>query len=281
MAEPERTDQEIDDAIRQWQLRLRDVPDALGVSRERVQERWEWFRREVYRWIAEGRSTAEIVAEVGLPTSAIAAFRARWTHGYRPEGLVGPEPPPEPDDAPGGEEIEEAVVTTFGLERDLQRTLRETIAQLKPDLKIIDEGREHRSAAGQIDILCDGGDGASWSSIWRRAWPRTRRWVRIKREMTADGPYADQPARGVMVAKDFSKRMRHASSALPNLRLESYAIHFTFQDRSSAWPGSTPPALPFVNDSGAGCRVMVGIRRRARKEARGPAPPCARLSTIG
>jgi hypothetical protein len=160
MAEPERTDQEIDDAIRQWQLRLRDVPDALGVSRERVQERWEWFRREVYRWIAEGRSTAEIVAEVGLPTSAIAAFRARWTHGYRPEGLVGPEPPPEPDDAPGGEEIEEAVVTTFGLERDLQRTLRETIAQLKPDLKIIDEGREHRSAAGQIDILCDGGDGA-------------------------------------------------------------------------------------------------------------------------
>jgi hypothetical protein len=50
----------------------------------------------------------------------------------------------------------------------------------------------------------------------------------------AEGPYADQPARGVMVAKDFSERMRHASSALPNLRLESYAIHFTFQNRGSA-----------------------------------------------
>jgi hypothetical protein len=72
MAEPERTDGEIDAAIRQWQLKFKDIADALGVSRQRVQERWEWFRREVYKRISEGKSTAEIVEEVGLPTSAIA-----------------------------------------------------------------------------------------------------------------------------------------------------------------------------------------------------------------
>jgi hypothetical protein len=241
MAKGERTDQEIDDAIRQWQLRLRDMPDALGVSRERVQERWEWFRREVYKRIAEGKSTAEIVAEVGLPTRAIAAFRARWTHGYRPEGLVGPEPSPEVDDGPGSDEVEEAVVTTFGLERDLQRTLRESIVQLEPGLKVIDEGREHRSAAGQIDILCEGGDGALVVVELKAGVAKDAALGQllgymgaIKREMTAEGAYADRPVRGIMVAKEFSERVRHASFALPNLRLVSYAVHFTFEDRSSA-----------------------------------------------
>ena len=81
MVEPDRTDQEIDDVIREWKLRLKNIPNALGVSRERVQERWEWFRQEVYCRIAEGKSTPEIVGEVGLPTSAVAAFRAHWTQG--------------------------------------------------------------------------------------------------------------------------------------------------------------------------------------------------------
>jgi hypothetical protein len=115
---------------------------------------------EGHKRISEGRSTAEIVEEVRLPTSAIAPFQARWTQGYLPEGLGDIQPSPEVEDGPGSDEVEDAVVTTFGLERDLQRTLRETIAQLEPDLKIIDEGREHRSAARQIDLLCDGGDGA-------------------------------------------------------------------------------------------------------------------------
>lgn len=72
----ERTDHEIDDAIRQWRIRLRDIPDALGVERERVDQRWEWFRQEVYKRIAQGEPTSEIVEEVGLPTKAVAAFVA-------------------------------------------------------------------------------------------------------------------------------------------------------------------------------------------------------------
>ena len=139
------------------QLRLRDIPEALGVSRERVQERWEWFRQEVYRRLAEDKSTPEIVAEVGLPTTAVAAFRAHWTRGHRPEGPATPEPAEE-DLA--GAEVEDAVVTTFGLERDLQRSLRENIAQLEPGLRIIDTGHERRCTVGLIDILCEGSDGA-------------------------------------------------------------------------------------------------------------------------
>jgi hypothetical protein len=31
MAEADRADQEIDDAIRAWRIRIRDIPEALGV----------------------------------------------------------------------------------------------------------------------------------------------------------------------------------------------------------------------------------------------------------
>ena len=160
MTAPERTDQEIDDAIRAWRVRLKDLPDALGVTRERVEGRWEWFRQEIYNRIAEGKSTSEIVEEAGIPARGVAAFQASWTRGYRPESLAGLEPSPDLDDGMGSDEVEDAVVTTFGLERDLQRTLRDNIAQLEPGLKIIDDGREHRCAAGLIDILCEDAHGA-------------------------------------------------------------------------------------------------------------------------
>jgi hypothetical protein len=82
--------QEIDDAIRERRIRVRNLPEALGVSPERVYERWESFRQEVYRRIAEGKSTPEIVAEVGLPTATIAAFRAQFTRGHGPEDTTNP-----------------------------------------------------------------------------------------------------------------------------------------------------------------------------------------------
>jgi hypothetical protein len=241
MPETDRADQEIDDAIREWRIRLKDLPDALGVSRDRIQERWEWFRQEVYRRIAEGKSTTEIAEEVGLPARAIAAFRASWTRGYRPEGLVGLEPSPDDDGGPGSDEVEDAVVTTFGLERDLQGTLRDNITQLEPGLRMIDGGREHRCAAGFIDILCEDPGGAlvvvelKAGVAKDAALGQTLGYMgAITREMTVEGEYAGRPVRGIMVAKEFSDRVRHASLAVPNLRLVSYAIHFTFEDRSFA-----------------------------------------------
>jgi hypothetical protein len=239
MAEPERTDQEIDDAIRQWRIKFKDLPDALGITRERVDERWEWFRQEVYKRIAEGKSTSEIVEEVRLPARAVAAFRASWTRGYRPGSLVSLEPSPDLDDGPGNDEVEDAVVTTFGLERDLQRTLRDTIAQLEPGLKIIDDGREHRSAAGLIDILCEDPRGALVVIELKAGLAKDAALGQvlgymgaITRELTSEGQYAGRPVREIMVAKEFSDRVRHASLAVPNLRLVSYAIQFTFEDRS-------------------------------------------------
>ena len=237
MAEADRTDQEIDNAIREWKLKFRDIPEALNVSRERVQERWERFRQEIYKRIAEGKSTPEIVAEVGLPRTAVAAFRARWTQGYRPEGFTEPGPGSTVEDDLGGADVEDAVVTTFGLERDLQRTLRQNIAQLEPGLRIIDDGHERRCAAGLIDILCEDAGGALVVIELKPGFAKDAALGQLlgymgalKREM-ADGEQAERSVRGILVAKEFDDRVRYASLAVPKLRLMSYQIQFAFEDR--------------------------------------------------
>jgi hypothetical protein len=241
MTEADRTDQEIDDAIREWKLNFRDIPEALNVSRERVQERWERFRQEIYKRIAEGRSTPEIVAEVGFPTTAVAAFRAHWTQGYRPEGLSWPGPGSAvEDDDLNDADAKDAVVTTFGLERDLQRTLRQNIAQLEPALRIIDDGHERRCAAGLIDILCEDTNGALVVIELKAGFAKDAALGQLlgymgalKREM-ADSEQAERSVRGTLVAKEFDDRVRHASLAVPNLRLMSYQISFSFDDRGYA-----------------------------------------------
>jgi endonuclease len=231
----------IDDAIRERRVRVRHLPEALGVSPERVYERWEWFRQEVYRRIADGKSTPEIVAEVGLPTPTIAAFRAQFSRGHGPEDIVDSDA--DVGETPGSDEVEDAVVTTFGLERDLQRTLRDkdNITQLEPGLQIIDGGREHRCATGMIDILCRDRDGALVVVELKAGLARDAALGQmlgyigaIMREMTTAGEYAGRAVQGIMVAKEFSDRVCHASVAVPNLRLVSYLIEFTFEDRGLA-----------------------------------------------
>ena len=53
----------------------------------------------------------------------------------------------------------------------------------------------------------------------------------ITREMTAEGAHAGRRVRGILVAKDFTERVRHASLAVPTLRLIGYAVRFIFKER--------------------------------------------------
>jgi RecB family endonuclease NucS len=153
--------------------------------------------------------------------------------------MIDVEPMPDAVEVPETAEVEDAVVTTFGLERDLQHALRQNISQLEAGLSIIDDGREHRCAAGSIDILCDDSRGALVIIELKAGLAKDAALGQalgymgaIKREMTLEGEYSGRSVRGILVAKEFSDRVRHASLAVSNLRLISYAIQFTFEDRS-------------------------------------------------
>jgi hypothetical protein len=210
----EPTDQEIDEAIREGR-RGREIRATLNVSRERLGKRWEWFRDEVRKRVEAGKSSAEIVQELGLPLRRVAAFRAHL--------------PGRDDD----EEIEDAVGTSIGLERDLQNTLGTNIAQLEAGLKIV--GKQHRCAAGFIDLLCQDDQGALVVVELKAGEANDRALGQVLGYMGAiKSENAGRPVRGIMVANEFSDRVRHASLVTPNLRLVSYAVQFTFKDQGPA-----------------------------------------------
>jgi hypothetical protein len=190
------------------------------------------IKERIYQRIAEGKPSAEIAAEFGVSSASVAAYRAHRTMRHRTGALIGSD-----DQGPESDEVEDAFVTTFGLERDLQRTLRENITQLEPGLKII--GEQHHCAAGFIDLLCKDDQGALVVVELKAGEAKDAALGQvlgymgaIKREMTADGEYAGRPVRGITVAKEFSDRVRHAALAVSDLRLVSYAVRFTFIDQN-------------------------------------------------
>ncbi len=84
MPEHERTDREIDDAIRKGR-RWGQILAELNVSQERLRPRWRWFREEVHKRVEAGKSSAKIVEELRLPPGRVAAFRA-WIKRQRHDG---------------------------------------------------------------------------------------------------------------------------------------------------------------------------------------------------
>ena len=87
---------------------------------------------EIITLLEDGLSSEDISAKVGLPPRTVRAIMAHITMGTY-----------------GGDatEIEDAIETTFGLERDLQNALRSNIQQLEEGLKIVDEGKERNVPA--------------------------------------------------------------------------------------------------------------------------------------
>lgn len=117
----------------------------------------------------------------------------------------------------------------IGLERDMQRALREQIEDLEPGLVIIDEGIERAVTSGFIDILARDQTGCL-VVIELKAGKVDSRVIGQTLGYMGDLQEEDPEARirGIIVAHEFDTRCRSAARAVPNLALKSYAIRFTF-----------------------------------------------------
>ncbi len=87
----------------------------------------------------------EITERVGVSPGTVSAVKAHITMGTYADS--------DP------EEIIDALETTFGLEKDLQKALRYNIEQLESGLKVIDQGKELTTEAGRIDIAVEDKEG--------------------------------------------------------------------------------------------------------------------------
>lgn len=133
--------------------------------------------------------------------------------------------PPEEDDETGDEV--ELAETTISLERDLEDHLVKNLDAIEKGLKLV--GRQFSTEVGRIDILAEDEHGgrvvievkvgdAKDSSIGQIA--RYLGWFAY-----TDG----KPARGILIAAEFSTGVRYAAASIPNLTLLAYHIHFTFE----------------------------------------------------
>jgi hypothetical protein len=136
---------------------------------------------------------------------------------------------------PGGggdnaEEIAEALETTFSVERDLQRALRENIQQLEAGLTIVDGGKERIVPAGKIDITAKDKQDAM-VVIELKAGEADKSAVGQVLSYMGDllAEDAGKPVRGILVASGFKVSAVSAARVVPNLELKKYGFRFSFE----------------------------------------------------
>jgi len=126
------------------------------------------------------------------------------------------------------ENKEESVKQRISLERDMQVALRENIANLEHNLKIIDDGAERAVNSGLIDITCE--DDNCIVVIELKAGKTDNRVIGQILGYMGDLQEEDEkPVRGIIIAHDFDKRTKAAARAVPTLTLKKYSIEFTFK----------------------------------------------------
>jgi hypothetical protein len=132
-------------------------------------------------------------------------------------------------DSEVGDLVDEAVETTFGLERDLQNALRANIDQLEPGLTVTDGGNERKVASGFVDITARDRSGATVVIELKKAGASDRDTIGQILGYMGDLMEGTESVRGILVAGEFSPRVIAAAKAVPNLRLVKYAFRFSFE----------------------------------------------------
>lgn len=125
----------------------------------------------------------------------------------------------------------ETAANLFGLERDMQRVLRQSINELEEGLVIIDEGAERSVQAGFIDITAKDKNGAIVVIELKAGKARKDAVGQILSYMgdiSEEEP--DTEVRGILVASDFDVKVTSASKVISTLELKKYSISFNFED---------------------------------------------------
>ena len=173
-------------------------------------------KTQILSMLQQGMSCDEIAAKVGVGTMVVAGFKAHMT---KEQGRAV-------------SEMTDAIETTFGLERDLQKALRHNIKQLERGLKITDSGKEQKVASGFIDITAKDERGKT-VIIELKAGTADRETIGQILGYIGDLSQGKKPVRGIIVAGDFAPSTISAVRALPDIQLKKYNFKFSFKSVGS------------------------------------------------
>jgi len=170
-------------------------------------------KAQILALLKEGLSSPEIAKKVGIGTMVVAGYRAALAReGAQQSG-----------------EVADALQTTFGLEHDLQSTLRQSIEQLEHGLKITDGGKEQKVNSGFIDITAQDHAGET-VVIELKTGKADRETIGQMLGYMGDlKQNSKTPVRGIIVAGEFASAAISALGVLPNLQLKKYRVQFSFE----------------------------------------------------
>jgi RecB family endonuclease NucS len=180
----------------------------------------ETARAQIRDLLGTGLSTEEVARTLDFARGTVSAVKAHMTMGSYQGSSAGF------SDA-DVEEIDNAANLKFGLERDMQEALRRNIQQLDPTLRIEDEGKEQRVEGGRVDILAADDQGRVVVELKAGAAPEsaiTQVLSYIGSLQSDDDP---RPVRGMLIAGDFSPRVKLAARAA-GIQLVEYGFRFSF-----------------------------------------------------
>ena len=120
----------------------------------------------------------------------------------------------------------------FSLEADLQRSLRDNLGQLSPELAVADGNSERTTAAGRMDILARGSDGTLWVIELKAGRADEKAVGQLAAYMGALAEEEPEDIRGLLVAREFTEKARYALRAIQAISLKCYGFSFTFEDIS-------------------------------------------------
>jgi hypothetical protein len=217
-----------------------------AVTREEILRAMEEFDRGNYPWDYSSQKRGLCVRENGkrypakrlislathLPLAAFRGVQALNTIGSLgfevTRGIGDVQVNGEDIEDADSEQVEDALETTFGIERDLQRALRKEIVQLESGLRITDGGKEQNVDSGRIDITAEDRNGAT-VVIELKAGGADRDAIGQILAYMGDLAVKQKQVRGILVAGEFSPRAIAAARVVPNLQLREYAFKFTFE----------------------------------------------------
>ena len=129
------------------------------------------------------------------------------------------------DDEDGGEV--ELVETSLSLERDLEEHLVDNLETIEKGLKFV--GRQFNTDVGRIDILAEDRDGCRVVIEVKVGEAKDSAVGQIARYLGWFAHTDGKPPRGILIAAEFPEGVRYAATAIPNLTLLTYKVHFSFE----------------------------------------------------
>jgi Endonuclease NucS len=187
-------------------------------------------RLQIRDLLSQGLSSDEVSRRLGVPKMRVAAIKAHITMGTYADASAAA----SDLDVADLDDAADAADLKFGLERDMQEALRRNIHQLDSRLRVVDEGREKHVEAGFIDILAEDDQGQLVVIELKSAEAPESAVTQVLSYIgSLQLSEPSRRVRGVLIARDFSTRVRLAARAA-GIQPFSYGYNFTF----TAWDDS-------------------------------------------